>query len=30
MVGAGFDKVETIHRPDETLHNCERAPVLSG
>jgi hypothetical protein len=24
--GAGFDKVETIHRPDETLHNCERAP----
>jgi Ca2+-binding RTX toxin-like protein len=24
--GAGFDKVETIHRLDETLHNCERAP----
>jgi hypothetical protein len=24
--GAGFDKVETIHRSDETLHNCERAP----
>ena len=24
--GPGFDKVETIHRPDETLQNCERAP----
>jgi Ca2+-binding RTX toxin-like protein len=24
--GAGFDKVETIHRADESLHNCERAP----
>jgi Ca2+-binding RTX toxin-like protein len=23
--GAGFDKVETIHRDDETLSNCERA-----
>ena len=22
--GAGFDKVETIHRDDETLSNCER------
>jgi hypothetical protein len=22
--GPGFDKVETIHRPDETLSNCER------
>src|SRR5215203_140006 len=24
--GAGFDKVETIHGADESLHNCERAP----
>ena len=24
--GAGFDKVETIHRPDKSLSNCERAP----
>ena len=24
--GAGFDKVETIHRDDDTLSNCERAP----
>ena len=24
--GAGFDKVETIHDPDKTLSNCERAP----
>ena len=23
--GGGFDKVETIHRDDETLGNCERA-----
>ncbi len=23
--GAGFDKVETIHRDDRTLRNCERA-----
>jgi Ca2+-binding RTX toxin-like protein len=23
--GAGFDKVETIHRDDQTLSNCERA-----
>jgi Ca2+-binding RTX toxin-like protein len=23
--GGGFDKVETIHRDDESLHNCERA-----
>ena len=23
--GPGFDKVETIHRDDETLSNCERA-----
>src|SRR5687768_17929970 len=23
--GPGFDKVETIHRDDETLGNCERA-----
>ena len=23
--GAGFDKVETIHRDDSTLSNCERA-----
>jgi hypothetical protein len=23
--GAGFDKVETIHRDDETLSNCERS-----
>ena len=23
--GGGFDKVETIHRDDETLSNCERA-----
>ncbi len=23
--GSGFDKVETIHRDDETLGNCERA-----
>jgi hypothetical protein len=23
--GAGFDKVETIHRDDRTLSNCERA-----
>ena len=22
--GPGFDKVETIHRDDETLSNCER------
>lgn len=24
--GAGFDKVETIHRDDKTLSNCERTP----
>jgi hypothetical protein len=24
--GAGFDKVETIHREDETKRNCERVP----
>ena len=24
--GAGFDKVETIHREDETKSNCERGP----
>jgi hypothetical protein len=24
--GAGFDRVETIHRDDRTLSNCERAP----
>jgi hypothetical protein len=24
--GAGFDVVETIHREDETLSNCERVP----
>jgi len=24
--GAAFDKVETIHRDDDTLSNCERAP----
>ena len=24
--GAGFDKIKTIHRDDETLSNCERAP----
>ena len=23
--GAGFDKVETVHRDDRTLSNCERA-----
>jgi hypothetical protein len=23
--GAGFDRVETIHRDDRTLSNCERA-----
>ena len=23
--GAGFDKVETIHRDDRTKSNCERA-----
>jgi hypothetical protein len=23
--GGGFDKVETIHRDDRTLDNCERA-----
>jgi hypothetical protein len=23
--GAGFDRVETIHRDDKTLGNCERA-----
>jgi len=23
--GSGFDKVETIHRDDRTLSNCERA-----
>jgi Ca2+-binding RTX toxin-like protein len=23
--GSGFDEVETIHRDDETLSNCERA-----
>jgi hypothetical protein len=23
--GAGFDRVETIHRDDKTLSNCERA-----
>jgi hypothetical protein len=23
--GGGFDKVETIHRDDRTLSNCERA-----
>ena len=23
--GAGFDQVETIHRDDRTLSNCERA-----
>src|SRR5215212_9065058 len=24
--GGGFDKVETIHRDDRTLENCERTP----
>ena len=24
--GGGFDRVETIHRDDRTLSNCERAP----
>ena len=24
--GGGFDKVETIHRDDRTLDNCERTP----
>src|SRR5918999_1523011 len=24
--GAGFDRVETIHRDDRTLSNCERTP----
>ena len=23
--GGGFDKVETIHRDDRTIENCERA-----
>ena len=26
--GGGFDKVETIHRDDRTLDNCERTPGL--
>ena len=28
--GPGFDKVETIHRDDVTLSNCERASALAG
>jgi hypothetical protein len=27
--GGGFDKVETIHRDDRTLENCERTPGQS-
>jgi Ca2+-binding RTX toxin-like protein len=26
--GGGFDKVETMHRDDRTLDNCERTPGL--
>src|SRR5215212_2145452 len=26
--GGGFDRVETIHRDDRTLDNCERTPGL--
>lgn len=28
--GSGFDVVETIHRDDRTLRNCERAPGPSA